>query len=325
MPREDSIKSGPSDDPDDCSRGAINEALVRCVRGDKKACSLFYSRVIRRCIEKVMAWLHKEMGVPLDKAEPLVSEKIEDMTSLAQEGKLNVEKGYTEYLKGACRNALRDEARLKKGHEIPFSRLEPEFQDRRNESTDNFIAAIIAPGRNPESIAIERELVHKVGEQVGGLPDRMRDVIALTREGFDYAEIAKKVGLAYSTVKAEFWQAIDELRVAVEGSGLLFPPKPLPEFTYPNSRVPSRRALRKMIATLPVEHRTSLEWVHFEGKVLADVQDHFKEGRAAVEGLLLHGYWLIQRATGVKFPQEYVHRLGGHPEYDLHRIPFKYW
>ncbi len=325
MPSEDSPKPGAYDDPDDCSREAINDALVRCVRGDKKACSLFYSRVIRRCIEKVMAWLHKEMGVPLSKAEPLVAEKIEDMTFLAQEGKLKIEKGYTAYLIGACKNALRDEVRLKKGHEVPLSQLEPQPRGRRNESTGNFINAIIVPGRSPESIAIERELVHKVGEQVGGLPDRMRDVIALTREGFDYAEIAKKVGLAYSTVKAEFWQAIDELRVAVEGSGLLFPPQPLPELTYPNSRIPSRRALRKMIATLPVEHRTPLEWIHFEGKVLADVQDHFKEGRAAVEGLLLHGYWLIRRATGVRFPHEYVHRLGGHPEYKLHKVPFKYW
>lgn len=86
---------GSSDDSDDYSRGAINEALVRCVRGDKKGCSLFHSRVIWRCIEKVWAWLHKEMGVLLAKAESLVAEKIEDMTFLAREGKLKVEKGYT--------------------------------------------------------------------------------------------------------------------------------------------------------------------------------------------------------------------------------------
>ncbi len=325
MPVDRLEMHGPEPDPEDFSREAINDALVRCVRGDKKACSLFFSRVILRCNEKVQKWLQKEFNVPPSKAEPLVAEKIEDMTFLAQEGKLKVERGYTEYLKGACRNALRDEVRLKKGHEIPLGDLRRRLRDRSNESTVNFIGAIIAPGRNPESIAIERELVHKVGEQVGGLPDRMRDVIALAREGFDYAEIAKKVGLKHSTVKAEFWQAIDELRVAVEGSHLLLPPKALPEFTYPNSRIPSRRALLKMIASLPVEHREPLEWVPFEGKVLADVQKRFYEGRAAVEGLLLHGYWLIRRATVVSFPQEYVHRLGGHPEYELHKVPFKYW
>jgi hypothetical protein len=94
----------------------------------------------------------------------------------------------------------------------------------------------------------------KIGEQVGGLPARMREVISLTREGFDYAEIAKEVERAYSTIKAEFWQAIEQLRIAVQGSGILFPPKPLPAFTYPNSSVPSRRALRKLITELPIEY-----------------------------------------------------------------------
>ena len=325
MPTEDSARPGASDDPDDYSREAINDALVRCIRGDEKACSLFYIRMILRCNEKVQTWLQKEFGVPTSKAEPLVTEKIEDMTFLAQKGKLKIERGYTEYLKGACRNALRDEARLKKGHEIPLGDLRHKLRNRSNESTVNFIGAIIAPGRNPESIAIERELERKIGEQVGGLPSRMREVISLTREGFDYAEIAKEVERAYSTIKAEFWQAIEQLRIAVQGSGILFPPKPLPAFTYPNSSIPSRRALRKLIADLPIEYRMPLEWIHFEGKVFSSVQKQFMECRAGVESLLLHGYWLIRRATGVKFPQEYVHRLGGHPEYDLHRIPFKYW
>lgn len=325
MSIEDSGRPGASDDPEDFSREAINDALVRCVRGEEEACALFFSRVILRCNEKVQKWLQREFGVPPSKAEPLVAEKIEDMTLLAQKGKLKVEKGYTEYLKGACRNALRDEARLKKGHEIPLGDLRRKLRDRSHESTVNFIGAIIAPGRSPESIAIERELVHRIGEQVGGLPDRMRDVISLTREGFDYGEIAKKIGRAYSTIKAEFWQAIDDLRVAVEGSHLLLPPKALPEFTYPDSRIPSRRALRELIATFSVEHRDPLIWIHFEGEVLAEVQKRLYEGRAAVEGLLLHGYWLVRRATGVKFPQEYVHRLAGHPEYELHKVPFKFW
>src|SRR5688572_17188954 len=163
MPTEGTAKPGASDDPDDYSREAINDALVRCIRGDEKGCSLFYSRMFVRCNEKVQRWLQMEFGVPASKAEPLVTEKIEDMTFLAQRGKLKIEKGYTEYLKGACRNALRDEARLKKGHEIPLGDLRRRLRDRSNESTVNFIGAIIAPGRNPESIAIERELERKIG------------------------------------------------------------------------------------------------------------------------------------------------------------------
>jgi DNA-directed RNA polymerase specialized sigma24 family protein len=307
------------------SKEELDRALVNCVLGKPDGCAQFYDRLCGRCLDKVQNTVRQKVSDVADyELEIYAQEALEDVTLLASQGKLAVDQSYTLYLVECCLNRIREDRRRKKGHEIPFSVANHDADASRSHTTTIFVNTLIAPGKRPETSAIERELLHRVGEQVGGLATGFRDVICRAREGLTYFEIASELGLAYATVKAQFWQAVEVLEQAIGNSGILSTPD-IPR-DLRGIRAPEDLAgIEELLHRLPANVAAAAGNLHLEGMTLDEVAESLGERRSTAEALVLHAYWTLRVATGKPFPKGCLILLPPHPHYDLHEVRFKHW
>jgi DNA-directed RNA polymerase specialized sigma24 family protein len=308
------------------SKKDLDQALADCILGEKDGCTLFYNRLAERCLEKVQHQVRKEISDVSDgDLEMYAQEALGDLTLHASQGKLDVQKSYTLYLAETLLNKIRAFKRRKKGHEVPFSVVGESQSLSRSATTTLFINTLIAPGKRPEQSAIERELLRRVGEQVGGLSVGLRDVITRVREGLNYRVIAIQLHSVQATVKAQFWQGVETLKQSIGNSGILNPAT-LPANLRGAHQAPrSLDGIASLLQELPTNVAIAVSNLHLEGMQLDDISQILGEPRATTEALILHGYWLLRIVTGKTFPRDFLVHLPPHPHYDHHQVRFRHW
>jgi RNA polymerase sigma-70 factor (ECF subfamily) len=103
----------------------------------------------------------------------------------------------------------------KAGQAWLFSILTNCYNDhfRRNRETENVDDAVLVEETTPESETSQLQIIARVRNAVGALPEGQRQVITLVDlEGFSYIEVAQILGIPIGTVMSRLCRARNALR-----------------------------------------------------------------------------------------------------------------
>jgi DNA-directed RNA polymerase specialized sigma24 family protein len=306
-----------SRDPLDVSDEAFDESLIGAILGVDGCGGLLYERWVNRSLRKVVRALAGEFPeLTDDDIENFVVQCAENLTLRAQKGKLDRVENPSGFLYVSSKHLIQDRQRLKKGHE----RLVGTMQSGVVQTTQHFFLELLeSSSRRPDKLAVRRELLRRVGEQVGGLPAQQRSVVCAFREGKEDDEIAAQLNLAESTIRVTFHDAAAVIRRRLN-------PVVVPDVLPPNYRQTVRAVAQLRSLVGPQEALTrAFEIVHLEGRRISEAAKAMNAGRAWVEAVLLHGHWRVRQATGRIFPVDFLALLPAHPHYARHACPFRLW
>ncbi len=180
------------------SGGQADEAdlLARCLRGDNDA----REALVRRYQRTVYRLAYSLLGHPEEAVDATQDALIAMLQSLRS---FRGEASFETWLKRLTTNVClthRRRARVRG----PWNQLEEEGKQ-------------IAPGPDPESVALTHEVQAAVREQVRRLPSDYRVVVVLRDiHGLSYSEIAEILRIPAGTVKSRLCRGRQMLRLAIE-------------------------------------------------------------------------------------------------------------
>ncbi len=322
-------------DRHDTSDEAIREAIVGTLSHEQGAADVLARRFAERCIQKILTVLFgKYPDVSERDMQELVEDKVADVVLDVQAGKLTgFQKTPSAYLYVVCENEIKDRARKEKQQEVALGKIRQEkadtWGDLRATSTVAFVSTLSGRNPRPHKLAMGREMIRSLGSQVGRLPRRQREVIARRREGLEYDDIARELGIHVSTVRKHYDLAIDQLTQwvspdgAVEASYL----KRYPELATDPTHSLHHELLTGFLTSLSKECWTAFSEVHFMLKRVSEVAKTLGDCRASIEALLAYAYFAIKRKGGIVFPRDFLSTkiLEPHPRYRDHLVNFTYW
>jgi DNA-directed RNA polymerase specialized sigma24 family protein len=171
-------------------------------------------------------------------------------------------------------------------------------------------------------------MVRALGAQVGRLPQALRQVAALTREGLENDEIARELGITEATVRSHYDDAEAKLKTWLDATGAVDATylRKHPALVKEAHRHPQEELLTAFLTSLSQECWRAFFLVHLEGKRVSEARKILGESRAATEALLAYAYWAMWRKSGFLFPRDFIRTiLPPHPRYRDHVARFTYW
>jgi DNA-directed RNA polymerase specialized sigma24 family protein len=82
-----------------------------------------------------------------------------------------------------------------------------QFRHDSRRPTEDLEKTVMNGSGNPYDHVAERDLAYEVVEAIGMLPQKQRQYMVLTTQGFSMQEIAQMFGRTYNAVKSDVWKA----------------------------------------------------------------------------------------------------------------------